>query len=96
VLAACVTCFGLSLLGLLPFRTRRRPVAWRSVFTAAQVACAMAVLVCASLLARTMRNLDHASLGFDARGILLASLDLYSANVAQRRGSNRPVDIERN
>jgi len=51
------------------------------VFTAAQVACAMAVLACASLLAQTMRHLDNTSLGFDARGILLASLDLYSANV---------------
>jgi macrolide transport system ATP-binding/permease protein len=81
VLAACVPCFGLSFLGLLPFGGSRPRVAWRSVFTAAQVACAMAVLVCASLLAQTMRNLDHASLGFDARGLLLASLDLYSANV---------------
>jgi MacB-like periplasmic core domain len=51
------------------------------VFTAAQVACAMAVLACASVLAQTMRHLDNTSLGFDARGILLASLDLYSANV---------------
>jgi predicted permease len=81
VLAACGTCFSLSLLGLLPFRARRRRVSWRSVFVVAQVACAMAVLACAALLAQTMRNLDHASLGFDARGILLASLDLYSANV---------------
>jgi hypothetical protein len=72
------TCFS-----LMPLRAGfRRRAPWRNTLVAAQAACAMAVLAPAGLLARSMHELRATPLGFDPRGVLLASLDLSS--VTQR------------
>lgn len=47
----------------------------RDLFIAAQVACAMAILIPAAVLAQSIRSLGQAHLGYDADRVLLASFD---------------------
>jgi predicted permease len=47
----------------------------RDLFLCAQVACAMAVLVSAAVLANTLHDNGKTRLGYDARGVLVGSLD---------------------
>jgi predicted permease len=78
------TSFSLSSFRLARSNARGRPF-WRDALVAAQVACALTVLVASALLAQTMHSLTAAPLGFEPRGVLLASLDLLSANVPRDR-----------
>jgi predicted permease len=47
----------------------------RDLFLGAQVACAMAVLVSAAVLAHTLHDNGNTRLGYDSRGVLIGSLD---------------------
>lgn len=53
--------------------TRARRPGWRDLFVCAQVACAMAVLIAAGVLAKALHRAGEDRLGFDTHGILLAS-----------------------
>ncbi len=54
----------------------------RDLFICAQVACAMAVLVSAAVLANTLHDNGKTRLGYDAHGVLLASLDVTNGERA--------------
>jgi predicted permease len=54
----------------------------RDLFVCAQVACAMAVLVSAAVLANTLHDNGKTRLGYDAHGVLLGSLDVSNATAA--------------
>ncbi|HEY7336755.1 MAG TPA: ABC transporter permease [Bryobacteraceae bacterium] len=85
--ALCGTSFSLSSFRRPRSNARRRP-SWRDALVAAQVACALTVLIASALLAQSMHNLNAAPLGFEPRGVLLASLDLLSANVPRDRAAS--------
>ena len=53
----------------------------RSALVVAQVALSLVLVVSALLFGRTLRNLTGQELGFDARNILVASIDLTPAHV---------------
>jgi len=57
-------------------RFGRHPVSLRDGLVAAQVALSVILLVGAALLGRTLRNLQRVPVGFDPRGVLMASMDL--------------------
>ncbi len=52
------------------------------LFIAAQIACAMTILVPAAMLAQNIRELGSVHLGYDPRGVLLASTAIEQANQA--------------
>jgi predicted permease len=54
------------------------------LFIAAQIACAMTILVPAAMLAQNLRDLGHAHLGYDPRGVLLGSTDVEQAGQLDR------------
>jgi putative ABC transport system permease protein len=53
----------------------------RDLLLCAQVGCAMAVLVSAAVLAKTLHDTGNIRLGYDARGVLIGSLDVRAASV---------------
>ncbi len=53
-------------------RVKSRRASW-DLSISAQVACAMTILVPAAMMAQNLRGLGHAHLGYDPRGVLLAS-----------------------
>ena len=85
------TCFSLT-----PLRTGfRRRAPWRNALVAAQAACAMTVLAPAGLLAWSMHDLRATPLGFDPRGVLLASVDLSNANFLREEADRIVRDLLR-
>jgi len=54
----------------------RRRIDVRDALVVGQVALSVVLLVGATLLVRTVRNLQHVDLGFNPRGVLLASVDV--------------------
>ncbi len=65
--------------GLKAGRTPRLGLA--DFFIAAQIGCAMTVLVPAAMVANDVRELRRAPLGYEARGVLLGTLNLYGGGV---------------
>ncbi|HEX8694475.1 MAG TPA: ABC transporter permease [Longimicrobium sp.] len=58
----------------------------RGLLVAGQVALAVVLLAGAGLLVRTLRNLEHTDLGYGARSVLLASVDLEGTGWEPERG----------
>lgn len=65
--------------GLKAGRTPRLGLA--DFFVAAQVGCAMTVLAPAAMVARDVARLSSAPLGYDARGVLIGTLDLNGGGI---------------
>jgi predicted permease len=59
---------------------RASRVGFRDLLLCGQVACAMAVLVSAAVLAKTLYDTGNIRLGYDARGVLIGSLDVRAAS----------------
>jgi len=68
----------------------------RDVFVAVQVACAMVAFTAAALLGQSMRKWDTIPLGYDPKGVLVASGDTLSARIpeADREGIYRKLLAE--
>lgn len=64
-------------------RTRAR---LRSSLVAGQFALSLMLLVAAGLLVRSLRNAQSVDVGFDPRGVLLASVDLQGSGYAPEQG----------
>jgi predicted permease len=61
----------------------------QDLFSAAQVACAMAALAGAALLGENIRHLGSAPLGYESHGVLLASVDLITGLNPSRDAAER-------
>lgn len=59
-------------------RQRTGRATLQDLFSAAQVACAMAALAGAALLGENIRHLGSAPLGYETHGVLLASVDVLT------------------
>jgi predicted permease len=58
----------------------------RSGLVVAQVALSVLLLVAAGLFARTLQRLQSADLGFEPRGVLVASMELFTGGYDRERG----------
>jgi len=58
----------------------------RSGLVVAQVAISVLLLVAAGLFLRTLQRLQNADLGFEPRGVYVASLELFTSGYDQERG----------
>ena len=56
----------------------------RDLFVCGQVACAMAVLVSAAVLTKTLHDTGNTRLGYEARGILIGSLDVSNGGTVSQ------------
>ena len=69
-------------LGLKSGQTRRATL--RDLFVTAQITGAMTILVPAALMTQSLRDLSRVHIGYDARGVLIASLGNYGAATPDR------------
>ena len=58
----------------------------RSGLVVAQVAISVLLLVAAGLFLRTLQRLQNADLGFEPRGVYMASLELFTSGYEKQRG----------
>src|SRR5262249_19678882 len=65
----------------------------RRLLVVAQVALSFLLLVCAFLFARTLQNVASVELGFDQRGVLVASVDLQPARLPVERRLTIPDEL---
>jgi predicted permease len=65
--------------GDVAVRMKSKRASW-DLFIAAQIACAMTILVPAAMMAQNLRDLGRAHLGYDPHGVLLASTAVDQPN----------------
>ena len=58
----------------------------RDFLVGGQIAVALVLAITAGLLARTLRNASQVDAGFNSRGVVVASIDLFTAGYDEARG----------
>jgi predicted permease len=66
-------------------KSRARRAGLRDLFVCGQVACAMALLAPAAVLAKTLHEAGNTRLGYDARGVLIGTLEPSGGQAALLR-----------